>query len=65
MYSFEERKIWCKNVKIAMIAKEITTKQLSQAVDYTPQYVSMIVNGNYYSKEAVERISNALGIRSY
>lgn len=61
----KESKEWCKRAKTVMVAKEMKGTELATACGYTPQYISTILNGNYYSAEAVSRISAVLGIRSY
>lgn len=53
---------WSKQVKKAMIDNDMDTTDLADALGYTRQYTSSIVNGVVYYEEAVVRISEKLSI---
>ena len=53
---------WSKEVKKAMIDKDLTTKDLAEKFHWTSQYVSAVINGREYYREAVVNISVYLGV---
>lgn len=54
---------WSKEVKKAMIDKDLTNKDIADKFNYTTQYVSSIINGRTYYRDAVVNISMYLGIK--
>lgn len=53
---------WCKNVKIELVRRDMSTSDLAKLVGLTKQYTSGIVSGRNYSETAVKNISDALNI---
>lgn len=53
---------WSKEVKKAMIDKDLDTNDIANKFHWTRQYVSSIINGRTYQREAVVSISFYLGI---
>lgn len=53
---------WSKEVKKAMIDRDLTNKDIADKFHYTSRYVSSIVNGREYYRDAVVNISMYLGI---
>lgn len=53
---------WSKEVKKAMIDKDLTNKDIADKFNYTTQYVSSIINGRTYYRDAVVNISMYLGL---
>lgn len=53
---------WSKQVKKAMIDADLDTNDLADKFNWTRQYVSAIVNGRMYQREAVHNISFLLGV---
>lgn len=53
---------WSKNVKKAMIDADLDTNDIADKFNWTRQYVSSIINGRTYQREAVNNISVYLGI---
>ena len=53
---------WSKNVKKAMIDADLDTNDIADKFNWTRQYVSSIINGRTYQREAVNSISVYLGI---
>lgn len=51
---------WTADVVARMHTAKITTKRLAEESGYTPEYVSMILNGRRSPKHAKEIISAAL-----
>lgn len=53
---------WSKEVKKAMIDADLDTNDIANKFKWTRQYVSSIINGRTYQREAVNSISLYLGI---
>ena len=53
---------WCKSVKIAMIEKNMSTRELAEGIDMAREYTSAVVNGRVISESAAKTISDYLGI---
>lgn len=53
---------WSKQVKKAMIDADLDTNDIADKFKWTRQYVSAIINGRVYQREAVCSISMFLGI---
>lgn len=53
---------WCKNAKIAMIERDLTTPEVADGTGMSRPYVSSIINGTVYSENAVKKISEFLKI---
>lgn len=53
---------WCKEAKIQMVRRDITTPQLAQAIGVTRQYAAAILNGRVFAKPIVRKISAYLDI---
>ncbi|MDE6846910.1 MAG: helix-turn-helix domain-containing protein [Lachnospiraceae bacterium] len=48
---------WSKQVKKAMIDADLDTNDIADKFNWTRQYVSSIINGRTYQREAVRNIS--------
>ena len=53
---------WSKEVKKAMIDADLDTNDIAKKFRWTRQYVSSIINGRTYQREAVTSISYYLGV---
>ena len=53
---------WCKEVKIALIKRDMTVGELAERIGLTREYTSAIVNGRIYAEPAVKAISDVLDI---
>ena len=53
---------WCKSAWYAMIDNGLTVKDVAEGTGMNRSYVSTILHGRVYSKIAVKRISDFLGI---
>lgn len=53
---------WCKAAKIAAIEQNKSISDIAKGTGMNRSYVSTIMNGRVYSKVAVKRISDYLGI---
>lgn len=53
---------WCKSAWHAMIDKGLAVSDVAEGTGMNRSYVSTILNGRVYSKIAVKRISDFLGI---
>lgn len=53
---------WCKSAWHAMIDKGLSVREVADGTGMNRSYVSTILNGRVYSKIAVKRISDFLGI---
>lgn len=57
-----ERSPWCKRVSIALIQRDMTKKELAEALGKSKQYISSVCSGRIYSESAINMISEFLGI---
>ncbi len=53
---------WSKQVKKAMIDADLDTNDIADKFKWTRQYVSALINGRIYQREAVNSISLYLGV---
>ena len=53
---------WSKEVKKKMIDADLDTNDIADKFHWTRQYVSSIINGRTYQREAVVNISCYLGV---
>ncbi|MCD7725882.1 MAG: hypothetical protein LUI12_10115 [Clostridiales bacterium] len=53
---------WSKEVKKAMLDRDMDTNDVAAALHYTRQYVSTVINGGRYYRDAVVRISQMFDI---
>ena len=53
---------WCKKAKIEMIRKDISTKELAEAVGCTRTYASLALNGRVTCMPIRKKISDFLNI---
>ena len=53
---------WSKEIKKAMIDADLNTNDIAEKFHWTRQYVSSIINGRTYQREAVTSISLYLGV---
>lgn len=53
---------WCKEVKKQMIDHDMDTTDVAAKFQWTRQYVSSIVNGRTYQREAVVKISHLFNL---
>lgn len=53
---------WCKDVKKAMIDRDIGVYELAAGVDMAREHVSAIINGRVHSAPGRKKISNYLNI---
>ena len=57
---------WSKDVRKAVIDKDMTLKQLAESIGYSVATVSSVINGRYSNasyKEIAEKINNVLGTK--
>ncbi len=54
--------LWCKEVKKAMIDKDLTAKDIAQKTGKSYRWVIGVINGKVYSQNIVKEISDILGI---
>lgn len=54
---------WCKTAKKTMIDRDLSVNDVADGIGMARSYVSTILNGRVYSKIAVKRISDYLGIQ--
>ena len=57
--------LWCKEARKKMIDLDMTQVDLAKRSGYTRVYISMLLSGRVYSADAVNRVSDVLGIKSY
>lgn len=53
---------WCKQAKKELIERDMTIKELADAIGKSREYTSSIVNGRIYSEPAIKAISDELNI---
>lgn len=53
---------WSKEVKKKMIDKDLTNQDIADKFNWTSRYVSAVINGREYYKEAVVNISAYLNV---
>lgn len=53
---------WEKEVRKAMIDKDLSMRDLANALNLTPQYLSSVINGRVVSEPAIKTVSDYLGI---
>jgi hypothetical protein len=53
---------WSKQVKIAMIKSDMDTADVADKFKWSRQYVSSIINGRTYQREAVGKLSVYFGL---
>lgn len=53
--------MWTSEVVAKMHLHKITQKQLAEAIGWTPEYVSMILNGKKNPSGAYEKMIEAIG----
>lgn len=53
---------WSKNIKKAMIDKDMDTTDVAERMKWTRQYASSIINGRVYQRESVNRLSTFFGL---
>lgn len=53
---------WSKDIKKAMIDRDLTTKDIADKFHWTTQYASSIINGRKYYREPVANISVFLNV---
>lgn len=53
---------WSKEIKKAMIDKDMDTNDIAAALQCTRQYVSAVINGGRYYQDGVIKISRLLNI---
>lgn len=54
---------WSKDVKKAMIDRDLTTQDIADKFHWTSRYVSAVINGREYYREAVVNISMYLNVQ--
>ncbi len=62
----KETSQWSKDVRKAVIDKDMTLKQLAESIGYSVATVSSVINGRYSNasyKEIAEKINNVLGTK--
>lgn len=55
---------WGKEVKKALIDKNMSTAELAEAINLSRSYVSNVINGNFNFPDVKQRISDYLGVPS-
>lgn len=53
---------WSKNIKKAMIDRDMDTADVAEKMKWTRQYTSSIINGRTYQRESVNRLSVYFGL---
>ena len=53
---------WSKAVKKEMIERDMSIKDVAEALGMAREYVSAVINGRVYSESAVKKISDYLNI---
>lgn len=53
---------WCKRAKIAKIQQDMSVSDISDALGYSRQHVTAVLNGKVISPPARKRISDFLNI---
>ena len=53
---------WCKEVKKAMIDRDMSVDGLAKAIGKTREYTSGVVNGRIYAEPVVKEISDFFNI---
>lgn len=53
---------WSKEVKKKMIDKDLTNQDIADKFNWTSRYVSAVINGREYYREAVVNISTYLNV---
>lgn len=53
---------WSKNVKKTMIDRDLTNQDIADKFNWTSRYVSAVINGREYYREAVANISLYLNV---
>lgn len=56
---------WCKDVKKAMIDKDLNVTQLSEMAGISRVYASGIINGRTVAPELAEKIGKTIGVPYY
>jgi len=59
------REEWCKEVKIELIRRDMTVKQLATKLGRSEEYIYRALRGHTYRKQACEEVSEFLGIENY
>ena len=59
------RENWKREVKHALIDKEMTMAELINTTKYSHSYVYGVLNGTFENQELVEHISNILGVKAF
>ncbi len=53
---------WCKQVRIAMIERDMSVKMLATEAQLSKEYTSAVINGRVYSESAAKAIGEVLEI---
>lgn len=53
---------WSKDIKKAMIDRDMDTADVAEQMKWTRQYTSSIINGRTYQRESVNRLSVYFGL---
>ena len=54
--------LWCKEVKKAMIDRDMSVSDLAKAIGKAREYTSAVVNGRVYAEPVVKEISDFFNI---
>lgn len=57
--TFEE---WRKEARKALVDQDMTMNEFAERVGYSREYVSTVLCGRHFSTQAVQKISQVLGI---
>lgn len=55
---------WCKEAKKALIDRDMNINELANELNYSREYVSVVINGKYNSPEMKKQICDYLGVAS-
>lgn len=55
---------WCKEVKKALIDKDMNINDLANELKYSREYISIVINGRLNSPEMQKQICDYLGVAS-
>jgi lambda repressor-like predicted transcriptional regulator len=53
---------WCQAVKIALIKKNMSVKQLAESVGVSRDRLSLVVNGKMFNEKIINAVDSLLGI---
>lgn len=58
-------KEWEKEVRKALIDRDLNQKELADALGLSRQYITMTINGTVQVQRTIDRISKFVGVEAY